>query len=128
MIFRRRMRLSRSRIFYTWLRTRRKFDKSYTFVMKVETIAMIKIDVLIVKSVSSIDKIAIVTTTHRSTTFMLSTFTIHLLTIILRIQLTIIRDINIAITIDNQTTSEINNSNLSLFQHLNCLLHVNLFV
>ena len=106
----------------------KKFDKNCIFVIKIETIAINKIDVLIVKSINSIDKITIVTIIHRSTTFMFFVFIILFLIIILRIQFTIIRNINIAITIDNQTTSKINNNNLFLFQHFNCLLHVNFYV
>ena len=87
--------------FLHMIENKKKIDKNCIFVMKIETIVMIKIDVLIVKSINSIDKIIIVTIIYRSTTFMFFIFIIHFLIIILRIQFTIIKNINIAITIDN---------------------------
>ena len=89
-IFRRRMILRRLRTFCIWLRTKRKYDKNSIRVMKIETIVIVVL--IIVKSISLIDKIVIVTIIYRSTTFMLFSVNILLqIDIIIRIQLIKIR-------------------------------------
>ena len=54
-------------------------------------------------------------------------YIIRCLAYILQVRFTIIKNINIATVISNQTTSKINNISLSLFLHLSCQLYVNFF-
>ena len=100
--------------------------KFMTYAIKNET--NVTIVVLIVKSINkTYNKISIVKTIiYRSTTFSLYTFIIRFSIIIqIKILFTIIKNINIAITIDNQTTSKINNNFLFLILFRNCRSFVN---
>ena len=100
--------------------------KFMTYAMKNETNVIIVIS--IVKLISKIhDKITIVKTIiYRSTTLSFYIFIIRFSIIIqVKILFTIIKNINIVITIDNQTTSKINNSFLLLILFRNCRSFVN---
>ena len=97
-----------------------------TYAIKNET--NVTIVVLIVKSINkTYNKISIVKTIiYRSTTFSLYTFIIRFSIIVqIKILFTIIKNINIAITINNQTTLKINNNFLFLILFCNCRSFVN---
>ena len=103
-----------------------------TLRVKKNAIIVTSIVVLLVKSINKIfDKTVIVKTViNRSTTLMLFN-TIRFSNIIhikIKTLIIIIRNISIAIQIDNQTISKINNSSGSLSRlHYSCLIRVNFF-
>ena len=110
-IFRRRMILRRLRIFCIWLRTKKKYDKNSIRVMKIETIVIVVL--IIVKSISLIDKIVIVTIIYRSMTSMLFNFNISLqIDIIIRIQFIRIKVLSL-VNLSKITHNNVLNSQLS---------------
>ena len=110
-IFRRQMILCRLRISCIWLRTKRKYDKNFIRVMKIETIVIVVL--IIVKSINLIDKIVIVTIIYRSTTSMFFNLNIFLqIDIIIRIQFIKIKIFNL-VNLSKITHNNVLNSQLS---------------
>ena len=116
--------------FLTSIKNKKKYDKNFmTLRMKENAIIVTSIVVLFVKSINKIfDKTVIVKTIiNRSTTFMFfNTIRLSNITHIkIRTLIIIIKNINIATQIDNQTILKIDNRLSRL--HYSCLIRVNFY-